>query len=150
MKEEAKTLPESGFVFDERDGKYKTAYETQLRRLETVWFVKNILFNSTDETYTSKPFECAAFQKFLLLIDLDVTSDPTNIQIWVEFSNNKSRWFKLTDGHFGSLMYEDSAGDKKEAVSGKIVAHWMRIHVVSSGCEAAKTFELSVNAELSA
>lgn len=150
MKEKAKAYPESGFVFDERDGKLKVAYETRLRRLETVEFVKNILFNSAGETYTSKVFECAPFKKFLLFNDIVVTGAPTTIQIWVEFSHNNAGWFKLMDGPFGSLMYEDSAGDKKECVQGKICAHWMRLHVVSVGCDASKTFKLSANAELSA
>ena len=137
-------------IWDERDLKYRLAYEARVRRLETFEFVKAVLFDSTAEVYTSKSFECAPYKEFLLMIDLDVTGVPTDIQIWVEFSHDNVNFFKLMDGPFGSLMYEDSAGDKKEAVSGKIIAGWMRLYVVSSGCDATNTFKLSVTAEVSA
>ncbi len=137
-------------IWDERDLKWKLAYEAKFRRLETVEFVKAVLFDTAAEVYTSKSFECAPYKEFLLLIDLDVTLAPTDIQIWVEFSHDNVNFFKFMDGPFGSLMYEDSAGDKKECVTGKIIAHWMRICVVSSGCTSSATFQLSVNAEVSA
>ncbi len=141
---------ESIQLWDERDLKWKLAYEARFRRLETVKFVKDVLFDSAAETYTSNSFECAPYKEFLLFIDLDVTGAPTDIRIWVEFSHDNVNFFKLMDGPFGSLMYEDAAGDKKEAVSGKIIAHWMRIYVVSSGCTSSLTFKLSVTAEVSA
>ncbi len=141
---------ESIQLWDERDLKWKLAYEARVRRLETVKFVKDVLFDSAAETYTSNSFECAPYKEFLLLIDLDVTGAPTDIRIDVEFSHDNVNFFKLMDGPFGSLMYEDAAGDKKEAVSGKIIAHWMRIYVVSSGCTSSLTFKLSVTAEVSA
>lgn len=150
MKEISEKERESIQLWDERDLKWKLAYEARVRRLETVQFVKGVLFDSAAETYTSDSFECAPYKEFLLLIDLDVTGAPTDIRIDVEFSHDNVNFFKLMDGPFGSLMYEDSAGDKKEAVSGKIIAHWMRIYVVSSGCTSSLTFKLSVTAEVSA
>lgn len=150
MKEITKEEREAIQLWDERDLKWKLAYEAKFKRLETIQFVKDVLFDSAAEVYTSAVFECAAFKEFMLLIDLDVTLAPTDIQIWVEFSHDNANFFKLMDGPFGSLMYEDAAGDKKECVTGKIIAHWMRIYVVSSGCTSTATFKLSVTAEMSA
>lgn len=150
MKETMDIEKEATQIWDERDLKWKLAYEARFRRLETVKFIKAVLFDSTGEVFTSEPFECAPHKEFLLLIDLDVTSTPTNIQIWVEFSHDFVNWFKLMNGPFGSLMYVSAQGDLKECVTGKIIAHWMRIYIVSSGCEATKTFKLSVTAEVSA
>lgn len=137
-------------IFDDRDGKIKTAYLAYIKRIESVQFLNAVTFNSSGETFTSQEFECAAFKQFLLLIDLDVTATPTDIQIFVQFSHDRANWFNYVIGPFGSLMYEDGAGDKKECVSGDIVAHWMRIYVVSSGCDADNYFVLSLNAEVSA
>ena len=150
MGEKIEKDKESIQIWDERELKYKLAFEARFRRLETVEFVKAVLFDSAAETFTSKEFECAPYKEFSLLVDVDVTGVPTDIQIWVEFSHDNVNFFKLMDGPFGSLMYEDTAGDKKECVSGKIIAHWMRIYVVSSGCDAGATFKLSVTAEVSA
>ena len=149
MKEITEKDKESIQLWDERDLQWKLAYEARVRRLETIGFVKAVLFDSDAETYTSDSFECAPFRQFLLLLDLVVTGAPTDIQIWVEFSHDNVNFYKLMDGPFGSLMYEDTAGDKKECVSGNIVAHWMRIYVVSSGCDVDNTFTLSVTAEVS-
>ena len=143
------TPKESDQVWDERDLNWKLAYQTALRRLETFQFLKDVLFNTTGETYTSEAFECAPFKDFLLLIDLDVTLAPTDITISVQFSHDGVRWFNYMDGPFGSLVYEDAAGDKTECISGKVIAHWMRIYVVSSGCTSSATFNLSVIGELS-
>lgn len=141
---------ESKQIWDDRDQQWKVAYQTLARRLETISFVKDVLFDSDAKTYTSKVFECAPFQKFLLMIDVGVTLAPTDIQIFVQFSPDLAKWFDYSDGPFGSLMYESTAGDKKECASGRIIAHWMRVYVVSSGCNASNTFKLSVLAEMSA
>ncbi len=150
MKEITAKEREATQLYDERDNAWKVAYVATSKRLETIEYVKAILFNAAAQTYTSKEFECAAFKEFMLMMDVDVTLAPTDITIWVQFSHDRINWFNLTDGPFGSLMYEDTAGDKKECVSGKIIAHWMRIYVVSSGCNATNTFKLSVNAEVAA
>ena len=141
---------ESIQIRDERDLKWKLAYEARFRRLETIKFVKAVLFDSAEEVYTSDSFECAPFKEFLLMIDLDVTDAPTDIRIDVEFSHDNVNFFKLMDGPFGSLLYVTAQGDKKECVSGNIIAHWMRIYVLSSGCDASNTFKLSVTVEVSA
>ncbi len=150
MKEITEKEKESIQLWDERDLKWKLAFEARVRRLETIKFVDAVLFDSAAEAYTSNEFECAPFKEFNLMIDLDVTGAPTDIRIDVEFSHDRANWFKLMDGPFGSLLYEDAAGDKKECVTGKIIAHWMRIYVLSSGCTSSLTFKLSVTAEVSA
>lgn len=149
MDDSSKTIKESGLIWDDRDQRYKPAYETALRRLETVRFVEEILFDSADEEYTSDKFECAAFRDFLLLMDVDVTGTPTNITVSVEFSAEGDRWFKLMDGPFGSLIYVNAQGDKKECLHEKIFSHWMRVKVVSSGCDANNTFLVSITADVS-
>lgn len=142
------TLPEAAYIYDERDQKRVLAYRTDYRRQKTVLFVDEVLFNSANETYTSEPFECAAYRDLLLLINLDVTGAPTDIYIDVQFSDDRANWYKYMRGPFGDLRYEDAAGDKKESLDCPVLAPWMRIYVVSSGCAADATFKLSVKATL--
>ena len=149
MDNSGKTIQESGMVWDDRDQRYKPAYETALRRLETVRFVEERRFDSADEEHTSDKFECAAFRDFLLYMDIDVTGTPTNITISVEFSPEGDRWFTLTDGPFGSLIYVSAQGDKKECIHEKTFAHWMRVKVVSAGCDVNNTFLVSITADIS-
>lgn len=150
MKRPGDGIKEATQIWDERDSEWKVAYEARVRRIESVKFVDAVTFNSAAQAYTSKSFECAAFRAFTLMIDLDVTNAPTDIRIDVEFSHDGINFYKHMDGPFGSLMYEDSAGDKKECVIGRLTANWMRIYVLSSGCSASATFTLSIDAELSA
>jgi hypothetical protein len=150
MRKRGDGLKEATQVWDERDSDWKIAYEARVRRIEHVEFLKEVLFNSTAEAFTSKSFECAAFRAFTLMINLVVANAPTDIRIDVEFSHDNINFYKHMDGPFGSLMYEDSAGNKKECVIGRLTAQWMRIYVLSSGCTASATFTLSIDAELSA
>ena len=112
--------------------------------------VDAVLFDSTAEAYTSASVDCSGYRKFLLEINLDVTLLPTDINIQVQFSDDDSTFYDFTDGPFGSLMYEDGAGDKKQAVSGECLARYIRIYVLSSGCTASATFLLTCKLVLSA
>lgn len=135
---------EAGLIWDDRDLKWKVAYHRAHKRQETIVFVDGVLFNSAAEVYTSSPFECAPFANFLLLVNLDVTSTPTDIYIDVQFSDDKANWYKYMRGPFGDLRWEDSAGDKKESLDGPVLAPWMRLYLVSSGCDADNTFKMTV------
>ena len=134
---------ESGWIYDDRDSKWKPAWIATMRRLETLEMMKLVVFDSTAEQFTSPEFEVTAFKEFMLMLLVDVAGTPTDIQFYVQFSHDRNLWFSLTDGPFGSLMYEDSAGDLQECVHGNITAHWMRLKAVSSGCNAGNTFTIS-------
>lgn len=112
-------------------------------------FVDAVVFNSADETYTATGIDASDYREFSLLIDLAVVSDPTDIQIQVRFSDDDVTYRQLMNGPFGDLRYEDGAGAKAEAINGKVSAPYMDIHVISSGCEAGKTFTLTVKTVLS-
>lgn len=137
-------IPEIAQVWDDRQHEWILAYQQLYRRYEAVHFIEDVLFDSTDETKTSDSFRCAAYNKFLLLINLDVTSTPTDILIDVEFSNDNSAFFKYMRGPFGDLRYEDAAGDKKECIDGDVQAQYMRLKLTSSGCTSSKTFRMDV------
>lgn len=139
-------LSDIALVYDNEDGDWVVAYRKDFKKFKTVTFIDNVLFNSSSQAETSDPFECTGYESFLLLINLDVTSNPTDIVIAVEFSDDGTTWYKYMRGPFGDLRYEDSAGDKKECLDGVIRAKEMRITLTSTGCESTKTFRMTVKA----
>ena len=146
LKEEiAKGTPEFIHVFDERKREWIPAWLKMWKRQEFVRLIDNIVFNDALTSYTSKAVFVAPHSKFLLLIDIDVTAAPTDITLSVEFSYDSVKWYKYMAGPFGSLMYEDSAGDKLESIHGEILAPWMRVKAVATGVTAANTFTLNLD-----
>lgn len=105
--------------------------------------VSAVVFNSAAEAYTSASVDCSGYRKFLLEINLDVTLAPTDINIQVQFSDDDVTFYNFMNGPFGSLLYEDSAGDKLACVSGDCLAQYIRVYVLSSGCDASNTFLLT-------
>ena len=120
----------------------------KLHAQTTHTFVDGVVFNATDEAYTSAAFDVSDYRKFSLLIDLAVALAPTDIVIRVQFSDDDVTYYNLMNGPFGDLRYEDTAGDKLEAVVGKVMAAYMKVYVLSSGCDGTNTFTLTVKAVL--
>lgn len=107
-------------------------------------FVDAVVFNTTDETYTADGYDVVEYRHFLLLIDLEVTGTPTDIQIQVRFSDDDTTYYRLMIGPFGDLRFEDAAGNKTEALVGRCLSTFMDIHCISSGCDASNYFTLTV------
>lgn len=133
-------LTDSVQIFNRLESEFVTAFRLGFLQEKTVVPIKQILFNSSAQVFTSVSIDTRRYLSFLMLIDLDVTSDPTDIQFVVEFSDDNATWYQYVIGPFGDLRYEDSAGDKTECLDGPIIAPYMRLRAVSSGCEATKTF----------
>lgn len=127
-------------TFDQDQQAWTYGYRRNFRRQKIHKFIDAVTFNEADEAFTSKIFKCEPYVKFVILINLDVTSDPTDIVFHIEFSDDQENWYKYMNGPFGDLRYEDAAGDKKEYIVGDVIAPYVRIRAVSSGCEATKIF----------
>jgi hypothetical protein len=105
--------------------------------------VDAVVFNASAETYTSGSIDISSYRLFCLLLDLVVANAPTDIVVRVQLSDDGSTWRTLMNGPFGDLRYEDTAGDKNEAIYGGISAAYMRLYVASSGCDSTNTFTLT-------
>lgn len=123
-------------------------YLDEITEQVTETFVDAVVFDSTDETYTSESYDCVEYRGFVLLIDLGVTLAPTDIQIQVRFSDDDTTFYRLMNGPFGGLRFEDVAGNKTEALVGKCLAQYMDVHCISSGCSGTNKFTLTVKAVL--
>ena len=109
-------------------------------------FIDATVFDDAPTTETSESFDTSNFKKFNLLIELAVTNTPTDILIELEFSDDDVTFYKLMNGPFGDLRYEDGAGDLKETVSGKdiMLDRYMRVKVTATGTDATDKFALTV------
>jgi len=102
------------------------------------------VFDTADEVKTSDSIDISNYKDLIILIDLAVASAPTDIVIELYFSDDDSTFYKLMEGPFGDLRYEDSAGDKKEALHSKAYGKYCRVKAISSGADATNTFTLTV------
>ncbi len=146
--ERAAGTPEYIQVLDERTRDYITAWLRAWKKQETKRLINAVTFNAVTTTKTSDSIFVAPYSDFLLLINLDVTLAPTDITLSVEFSYDNINFFKYMRTPFGSLMYEDSAGDLLECIEGKILAPWMRVKAVATGTTATALFTLTLDAVL--
>ncbi len=137
-------LPESAQIYDESDHEFVTAYRKDFKRIKSIKLIDAITFNDVTTTKTGKLFEVKPYAYALILINVDVTSTPTDIVISIEFSHDRVNWFKYMAGAFGDLRYEDAAGDKTECLSIPILAPFMRAKAVATGTDGSNTFLLSV------
>lgn len=106
-------------------------------------FIDDITFNNTITTVTSSSVGTEKYNSSILLIDLAVANDPTDIVIEVEFSDDNVTFYKYMLGPFGDLRYEDSAA-KKESLLLDCAPMYVRIKVTATGTDETKTFTLTV------
>ncbi len=115
------------------------------RRLQSAASFASKVFDDTLSTFTTTSFRCLPFNEFLLLIKFVVTATPTDILFIVEFSADNVTFHKYMNGPFGDLRYEDSAGNKNEAISGKCLGRYVRVTVTATGTTAANKFTVDIN-----
>ncbi len=139
----AQDLRDSIQVLDQEENEFTKCWLTSCKRLKTKKLIDAITFNDVIASYTSASFFCEPYRKFALLINLDVTATPTDIVIRVEFSDDNAKWYQYMNGPFGDIRYEDSAGDKLEAILGELRSSYVRLRAVATGTTAANTFKLT-------
>lgn len=131
------------------DGKIVATGTYTLEKLQdNHLFVDAVVFDTQAESYTSESFYVFDYSQFLLLIKLVVTSQPTDIVIKVQFSYDNTNWYNYMLYFWGDLRYGYAAGNKNECLPGLVLAPYMRIYVLSSGCSSTIKFTLTINAIL--
>ena len=130
-------------VLNQQIDEWENGWETRYRRVKTVQLFDANEFNASVTTLTSKSFYCEPYKKFSLLIDLGVTGSPTDILIEVKFSDDNAKFYKLMNGPFGDLRYEDSAGDLLEEIQGECRASYCHVKVTATGTDGSNKFTLN-------
>jgi hypothetical protein len=137
-------LNESAQIWDESEQQFITAYRRDYRRQKTYVFLNAALFNDTAMAKTSPVIEVPAYETGLLLITLAVVSTPTDIIFNVQFSDDGQSFYTLSEGPFADLRYSTAQGARTECFTLPIKAPYMRLHVVSAGCNSTHTFTATV------
>lgn len=134
---------DTGRVLDQDSNTWISGFQNFYKTQVTETFINNLVFDDSLTSKLSEKFLCAAFRKFTLLIDLAVTLTPTDILIEIFVSDDGSNFYKLMNGPFGDIRYEDSAGDKMEAIQGEINAPYMKVKATATGTDATNKFTLT-------
>jgi len=145
---EAKELKETELldaarIYDRKELKWVHAWVKQFRRVKTVVALANVVFDNVTTTRTSSSIHCEPYSKFSLFVDLKVTGTPTDLLVEVFFSDDNIKFYKLMNGPFGDLRYEDSAGDLMECIQGRVDGSYMQIKATATGTTAANKFTLT-------
>lgn len=106
------------------------------------------LFNAqrfeTTSLQNSVNYNCENFRNFALFLQITSTGTPTDIQFYIEFSNdNGASWYRLRKGAFAVLVYEDvaTAGvGVKEIFDGPCMGAMFRVAGVASGVSAGVNY----------
>jgi hypothetical protein len=106
------------------------------------------LFNAqrfeTTSLQSSVNYNCENFRNFALFLQVTSTGTPTDIQFYVEFSNNNGgTWHRLRKGAFAVLVYEDVAtagAGIKEIFDGPCLGAMFRLGALPSGVSAGVNY----------
>ena len=129
-------LPQSDRIAVESTGEVLVGYDLTHRIVQTVVFLDKVEFNNVVGTWTSEEFFCAPYSRMALLVDIDWTATVTDLTVVCQVSDDPSKWYKKTDGPWGSLIWVPAQGDLKESVDGDIRANWIRLVVTVVGSTA--------------
>jgi len=138
-------IADSAEIYYERENTWRSGWQQNYKRIRTVTLINNITFDNNTTSITSDAFYCEPYSKFSLLTNLEVSGTPTDILIEIETSDDQANWYKLMNGPFGDLRYEDAGGAKKESIQGEIRAHKIRIKATATDTTAVNKFTLSAD-----
>ncbi len=101
------------------------------------------------DTYTSSSIRTEDYRNFVLYLNIDSTGTPTDILFHVDFSDDNTTWYKLTDHWYGDLRYEDTATADgiTESMGYYIQGRYVRLRAVVTGGGAAAYFTVTAKME---
>lgn len=102
--------------------------------------------NSQDDGNAQAPIDCSSYRNFSLELAILSTNSPTDIEFFVEFSNNGgTTWKHYAQGLFASLVYSDLsvATLRDEIFTGLVVGDMFRLRVVGVGTDGTDIFTFS-------
>ncbi len=144
----AQKLNDVALIWDPDSESWAISYRTDFKRLKAITLIDNITFDANTTTHTGKVFDIKPYRDCYILINVAVTSAPTDILIDIEVSDDYTTFYKYMQGPFGDLRYEDAAGDKKEALPFPLRVPYMRVKATATGTSGTNKFTLTVKAAM--
>ena len=116
------------------------------RRATSTTLINN---QAIQDSYTSTSIRTEFYRNFVLYLDIDSTGTPTDILFHVEFSDDNSNWYKLTDWWYGDLRYTDTQTITalKESMGYYIQGRYVRLRAVVTGGSAGNIFTVTAKME---
>lgn len=102
--------------------------------------------NSQDDGEVQAAIDCSTYRNFALELEILSTNSPTDIEFFVEFSNDGGiNWRHHAQGLFASLVYSDAsvAALRTEVFTGLVVGDMFRLRVVGTGTDGTDIFTFS-------
>lgn len=102
--------------------------------------------NSQADGEIAEAIDCSTYRNFSVELEIVSTNSPTDIEFFVEFSNNGGiDWAHHAQGLFASLVYSDLsvATLLRQVFTGLVVGDMFRLRVVATGTDGTDTFTFS-------
>ncbi len=102
--------------------------------------------NSQADGEVEAAIDCSSYRNFSLELEILSTASPTDIEFFVEFSNDGgSNWRHYAQGLFASLVYSDLsvATLRTEIFTGLVAGDMFRLRVVGVGTDGTDFFTFS-------
>ena len=102
--------------------------------------------NSQDDGEVQAAIDCSSYRNFSLELRILSTASPTDIEFFVEFSNDGgTNWHHHAQGLFASLVYSDLsvATLVTEIFTGLVVGDMFRLRIVGTGTDGTDFFTFS-------
>ena len=117
-----------------------------IRRKNSTTLINN---HQIQTTYTSSSVVTEFYRNFVLYLDLLSTGQPTDILFDVEFSDDNSNWYKLTDWWYGDLRYitAQTTTRIKESMGYYIQGRYVRLKATVTGGDATNYFTITAKME---
>jgi len=111
--------------------------------------VQTLIDQKVITSQTSNSVSTEDKRNFILYLDITSTGTPTDILFKVQFSNDNSNWYDLTDWFYGDLRYEDTAtaSGLHECMSWHTVGRYMRLYAEVTGGDDDNYFTITAKVE---
>jgi len=110
------------------------------------------LIDSEDvvSSYTSNSIDTWDYRYFVLYLDIDSTSTPTDLVINVQFSPDNTNWYNFMNWFYGDMRWEDTAtaSGVAECVCYNNVGRYMRLVATVTGGSGSAYFTVTARVEL--
>jgi len=98
--------------------------------------------------HTSAAVELTGFSAVGLELNIAVTLTPTDLTMELQFSDNTTDWYPLATTPWSNMVWEDGGAPYMESHTIPLVARYVRLSAVGTGCDANNYFTITAKLTL--
>lgn len=117
---------------------------------QTLTAINTTYDTTSTETNTSARIDTYPWRYCTLMMTIDSTSTPTDIQIQPQVSEDDTNYFDLKNGALGQWIYDDTyvATAKNMAYNFEVASRYMKVQVTATGLTSGSAFFDITNAAI--